>query len=181
MNIKQIYQLAIKEGIKADFRSAKEIREHLREVKKKYNKLDKKRKNIFDKERLINPYSDTRIHFDGGKKEIKKILAGIDATSGEILMAKELGIDLVFNHHPVGAALQGLDDVMHMQADILEKYGVPVNIAEGVLKKRISEVARGVHASNSFVVVDAARNLGVNFMNAHTPADNIVASFVKNM
>jgi len=179
MTVKQIYQLAIKEGIKNDLRSQKTINEQLKQAKEKYQKLDKKKKKLFDKERLTNPYSDSRTHIDANKKSIKKVLVGIDITSGEVLLAKELGVDLIIGHHPVGLALHGLDDVMRLQADVLEMYGVPINVAEGVLKERISEVARGVHASNSFVSVDVARNLGISFMNLHTPADNMVATFIK--
>ncbi|MBD3238826.1 MAG: NGG1p interacting factor NIF3 [Candidatus Moranbacteria bacterium] len=180
MKLKDIYKTSIKIGIKNDFRSRKLINEHLKQTKKKYDKLDKKNKALFDKERLTNPYSDTRIHFDSGKS-VKKVLVGIDITVGDLLIAKELGADLVINHHPIGCALQGLDDVMQMQADILAMYGVPINIAQGLLKKRISEVARGVHASNSYVTVDAARNLGISFLNIHTPADNSVSFYLQQL
>jgi putative NIF3 family GTP cyclohydrolase 1 type 2 len=151
----------------------------LDQVKQKYEKMDKKRKKFFDKERLTNPFSDTRVHVDTGKKKFKKALVGIDITGAEILLAKELGADLVISHHPVGRALQGLDDVMQLQADVLEMYGVPINIAQGLLKKRISEVSRGVHAANSYISVDAASALGIDFINIHTPADNSVATFIR--
>jgi putative NIF3 family GTP cyclohydrolase 1 type 2 len=179
MKAKQIFDLAIKEGVKNDFRDQETINEHLKKAKEQFGKLSAKRKSFFDQERIINPYSDTRIHFDSGKKEIKKVLVGIDITTGEILMAKELGVDLVIGHHPSGSALQGLDDAMKLQADVLEIYGIPINVAEGCLRKRISEVARGIHASNSFITVDAAKNMGMSFMNIHTPADNAVSMFVK--
>jgi len=179
MTVKQIYQLAIKEGIKNDLCSQKTINEQLKQVKEKYQKLDKEKKKLFDKERLTNPYSDSRIHIDANKKSVKKVLVGIDITSGEVLLAKELGVDLIIGHHPVGLALHGLDDVMHLQSDVLEMYGVPINVAEGVLKEKISEVARGVHSSNAFIAIDVARNLGISFMNLHTPADNMVATFIK--
>jgi len=181
MTTKQIFELAIQIGIKNDFRPKKLIDEHLKQAKKAFERLDKAKQKLFDNERLSNPYSDSRIHIDNGKKTIKKAMVGIDITSGEIVIAKQLGIDLVIAHHPAGNALQGLDDVMHLQADVLEMYGVPINLAEGLLRKRISEVARGVHASNSYVSVDAARNLGVDYMNIHTPADNSVATFFKNL
>lgn len=36
------------------------------------------------------------------REDVKKILTGIDITESEMLLAKELGIDTVFLHHPTG-------------------------------------------------------------------------------
>jgi putative NIF3 family GTP cyclohydrolase 1 type 2 len=177
MTLKQIYNLAIELGVKNDFRSKKEIEEYLKRKKAEYEKLPKEEQKFFDRERLTNPYSDSRIHFDNGQP-VKKALASIDISVGGLLMAKQLGIDTVINHHPVGLALAGLDAVMDLQVDVMEKYGVPVNIAEKLLHIRISEVARGINPVNHYVVVDAAKLLGINLINVHTPADNLVANFV---
>jgi len=181
MTVREIYKLAVEIGIKNDFRSKKEITEYLKRVKKEYEKFPKEEKVYFDKERLTNPYSDSRIHFTGGTKKIKKIFAGIDISAGGIMLAKSLGADMIFNHHPVGLALAGLDDVMNYQIDALEKFGVPVNIAEELLHKRISEVARGLNPINHYVTVDAAKLLKMNFINIHTPADNCAAMFLTKL
>jgi putative NIF3 family GTP cyclohydrolase 1 type 2 len=178
MTIQEIYKLAIELGIKNDFRSKKEIDEYLKEKKEAFESLDSTEKVYFDKEKLTNPYSDTRIHNEVGKKPIKKVLAAIDITQGSLLIAKELGVDLVITHHPVGLALIGLDDVMNYQIDLMEKLGVPINIAEKMIHKRISEVARGINPSNHYAIIDAAKALGINLMNVHTPADNLSAQFV---
>ena len=178
MNIQQIYRLAIEMGIKSDFRTKGEIDEYLKFKKDEFEKLPAEEKKYFDKERLTNPYSDTRIHFDGGKKEIKKVLATIDVSVGVIMLAKELGVDLIINHHPIGMSLTGLDDVMNLQIDALEKFGVPVTIAERLTHIRMSEVARGVNSANHYMTVDAARLMKMNLINVHGPADNLVANFV---
>ena len=178
MNLQQIYKLAIEVGIKNDFRTKKEIKEYLDEKKESYVNLPKEEKKYFDKESLVNPYSDSRIHCGDKKKEIKKVLASIDITQGGLLIAKELGVDAIINHHPVGLALAGLDDVMNYQIDQVEKIGVPVNIAEKLIHKRISEVARGINPSNHYAIVDAAKALEINLINVHTPADNIAAQFI---
>jgi len=186
MDVKQIFDLAIKMGIESDFRSKVQIEKQLKRIKEQYKKLSSDEKEIFDQERMVNPYSDTRIHFSGGAKKIKRVMAGIDTDSGEIMIAKYLSehnpkkpVDLFIGHHPVGKALADLHDVMHLQADVLAQYGVPINIAESLMKTRISEVARGVNPVNHFKVVDSAEILGVNLINVHTPADNLVANFVK--
>jgi putative NIF3 family GTP cyclohydrolase 1 type 2 len=178
MTIKQIYNLAIKIGIEADLRGKAKVKKYLARQKEKYQKLSPEKKKEFDQERLTNPYSDTRILVET-KKPIKKILVGIDIGVGELLLAKELGqVDLVISHHPHGQALANLDDVMHLQAEVLSQYGVPINIAEGLLKMRISEVARSISSANHNRTVDAAKLLGLGFICVHTPADNLVANFL---
>ncbi len=180
MTIKEIYNLAINKGIEADFRGKEGIEKLLRRVKEKYEKMDANQKEDFDKERLTIPFSDTRILFGDPEKEIKKILAGIDIDGEEILLAKELGdIDLVISHHPRGKALAGLDDVMQLQIDMLAQYGVPVNIAESLLKKRIEEVARGIAPANHNRAVDMAKILNIPFLCIHTASDNLVARFIE--
>ena len=181
MNIEEIYKLAIKKGMKADFRGEDEIKEKLEKTKEKYEDMSDKEKKKFDKEKLENPYSDTRVHYGDKEKEIKKVLVGIDIKGSELLLADKMGdIDLVISHHPLGSALAGLDDVMDLQIDVLKQYGVPVNIAEKLIEKRMSEVARGVSSANHNRVVDMARLLNIPLINVHTPCDNLVAKFVRD-
>lgn len=186
MNLQQIYKLAIELGVKNDFRPKAQIDKQLKRIKEKYEKLPKEQKGFFDMEKLVNPYTDSRIHFDGQVKNIKRVMAGIDISSGELMIARYLSnhnpkkeIDLVIAHHPDGKALADLTGVMHLQADVLAQYGVPINIAESLMKVRIGEVTRGVNPINHFQAVDAARLLDLSFMNIHTPADNLIAKFVE--
>ncbi len=179
MKIKDIYNLAIELGIKNDLRPKEHIKNLLKRAKDKYEKLDAKKKKEFDVEKLHNPYSDTAIHFNDGR-EIKKILTGIDISTGEVMLADRLGdIDLILGHHPMGKALANIDQVMHMQADIYAQYGVPIHIAESLMRPRISEISRGVNPANVNKAIDAAKILGINIMNVHTPADNMVATLLK--
>jgi len=181
LTIKQIYNLAIELGIKNDLRGPKFVKEKLARAKAKYQKLSEEQKIEFDEERLVNPFADSR-YFGDPDKKIKRILAGIDMETGEVLLAKELSkikpIDLILAHHPVGSALAGLDEVMHLQAEVLAKYGVPINIAENLTQMRMSEVSRGVSPVNHTKAIDAARLLDLPMMCVHTPADNLVASFL---
>jgi hypothetical protein len=138
----------IKMGTDADFRGVAGVQRVLDRKAKKFNGLSDKAKEEFDKETLINPFMDSGIHNISDDKEIRKVLVGIDIGSEEILIAKELGdIDLVLAHHPVGKGLAQLADVMDLQADVCNYYGVPINVAEGLMRERISEVARGVNSS----------------------------------
>jgi len=181
MKIQEIYNLAIKMGIEADLRGREEVEKLLRRKWEKYEEMPLKEKEEFDREALKNPYLDSRILNISEDKEIKRILVGIDIGPAEILLAKEIGnIDLIISHHPLGKGLAALHEVMEMQCDVLSKYGVPINVAEGLMKERISEVARGVNSANHQRTVDAAKLLKVNLINCHTPCDNLAANFLKN-
>jgi len=179
MKINEIYNLAIKMGIESDFRKKEEIDNQLKRLKEKYDKMEESEKQEFDLEKLTNPYSDTRILFGDSQKKIKKVLVGVDIDGEELLLANKFGdIDLVISHHPRGKALAELDNVMQLQADILAQYGVPINIAEKLLHKRIEEVARGISPANHNRTVDMAKLLDLSFLCIHTPCDNLVAKFV---
>lgn len=181
MKINEIYKLAIKMGTKADFRGAGEVKKFLERKKKKYQKLEPKKKEEFDKEALENPYLDSRILNVAEDREIKKVLVGIDIAPAEILLAKEIGnVDLIISHHPLGKGLANLADVMELQCDVLNQYGVPINIAEGLMKERIEEVARGLNAANHHRTVDTAKVLGLNLICLHTVCDNLAAKFLKD-
>lgn len=179
MTTKQIHELAINLGIKHDLRGPERVKKNLARRRKKYEELSVKAQTEFDQDRLHNPYSDSLILVDNNKKAIKKILAGIDMEGPELLLAKTLGdIDLVIAHHPEGPALADLSDVMHLQAEVLADYGLPINIAESVTKPRISEVHRGLSPINHDRSVDIAKLLGLDFMCVHTPSDNMAAGFI---
>ncbi len=178
MTTQQIYDLAVKLGINSDLRGEKKVKKYLERAKKKYEELSAKAKQEFDKEKLTNPYSDTRILVDLKKKNIKKVMVGIDMEGTELLLAEKFGIDLVIAHHPEGKALADLHSVMDLQAEVLADYGVPINIAESVIKPRIAEVSRGISPANHNRAVDTAKILKVDYICVHTPADNLGADFL---
>jgi len=168
-------------GVEADFRGKEAIGRLLQRKKDKYQKLSDEEKQEIDQDALIHPYSDSRVLHIADDKEIKKALVGIDINSAEVIMAKTLGdIDLIISHHPLGKALANLHEVMELQCDILQLDGVPINVAEGLMRERISEVARGLNAANHQRTVDTAKLLGFNLMCAHTVCDNLAARFLKD-
>lgn len=181
MTAQEIYKLAIEKGIAADLRGKEGVESVLQRRKEKFEKLSGEEKESFDLDSLGNPYSDSRVLNVSHDREIKKVLVGIDIEPAEILLAKEIGgIDLIISHHPLGKGLANLHEVMELQCDVLSQYGVPINIAEGLTKERIGEVARGVNSVNHQRTVDAARILGFNLMCLHTACDNLAARFLKD-
>ena len=186
MKLGVFYKRAIGFGLKNDPRSGKEISEDLRRVKKAYNKLSKIEKAYFDSERLEHPYADTRILHGNPETEVKTILAGIDMETQELVLADRLrdngmSLDLVLSHHPEGRALSKLDEVMHLHRNMLVKMGINREIADNVCLERISEVSRGLSATNHTRSVEAARLLNIPYMCVHTPADNHVATYLQDM
>jgi putative NIF3 family GTP cyclohydrolase 1 type 2 len=116
-------------------------------------------------------------------QEIRSVLCGIDMEVGEVLLADRLRekgqkVDLVIAHHPEGKALAALHQVMHIQEDLLAQLGVPINVAEGILVGRIAQVQRNLMPLNHNRAVDASRLLDMPLMCVHTPADNLVTSFL---
>ncbi len=186
MKLKEIYKLFVEEGIKTDFRTKLQLKNYFSIQKSAFQKTPSTLKKYFDKERLTNPFADTRILFGNPEKEIRRILVGIDIETGEMLLAdrlREIGceIDLVLAHHPEGIALAGLHEVMHLQTDMLENAGIKRAIAKDLMDQRINEVSRRLHADNHTRIVDTAKLLQIPFMCCHTPSDNHVAQYLQKM
>ena len=186
MKIKEIYNYVLEKGIEKDPRKRENVEEVLAREKKKFDEMKEEDKKDYDSEKLTNPYSDTRILCGDPEAEVKRLLVGVDIEVGEVLLADRLAekgqpVDLIITHHPEGKALSRLHDVMHMQEDILARYGVPINVAEGIMSSRISEVKRGLMPINHNRAIDAAKILGIAMMSAHTVADNQVTAFLQEM
>lgn len=94
--------------IAADPRGKKGVKNWLEREKKKYNKLCREEREFFYKERLTNPYADTRIHYGDPAKSFKTVFIGVDIEAGEIALIKALNknTDLIINHHPKGKVLR---------------------------------------------------------------------------
>lgn len=187
MKLKDFYQAVIRTGIRNDLRGAKEIERILAEEKSRFDKLDQKDREFYDRDRLFNPFSDTRILNGDSETNIKTALIGIDMEVGELLLAYLLNkerkpkIDLVIAHHPEGTALARLFDVMALQSDLLAACGVTVSVAEKLMEKRIGEIERRLMPVNHSRTVDVARLLGLPMVCIHTAADNCVARYLTRL
>ncbi len=186
MKLRDLYKKAIQIGIENDPRGKETVLKELEKRKKDFESLPEKKKKYFDFESLENPYSDSRILFGQGDEEIESIIAGIDMEVGEVLLADSLRrngqkIDAILSHHPEGGAYAKLFAVMSMQADILGRFGVPINIAESLMESRVKEVERRLMPVNHTRAVDATKLLNIPFLCLHTPADNMVASYLQKL
>jgi hypothetical protein len=153
-------------------------------AREEFEELPEDRRWEFDQERLVNPYSDTRILLGDPETEVSRALVGIDLEVGEVLLADLLGskgkpVDLLLAHHPEGRAVARLDEVMGVQADVWRNFGVSIAYGDAVIGDRMAEIMRAIHPRNNERALAAARLLKLPFMCCHTPADNNVNRFVQ--
>ena len=113
---------------------------------------------------------DTGILVEGDN--IKKVVIGVDMGTAEILLAQQLGADLVIGHHPVGGTTRSqFPEVMKRQYDKMVEAGITINRAQKALAKKIGQVERAGHAGNYDQAWSAARLLKMPFMGIHSPTD----------
>lgn len=184
--MKDIYDLAVKNGIAKDPRIGREIDAELSKAKAEFRKLKGADKKSFDRERTRNPYADTRILYGDPGRDVKTMMVGVDMEAPEILAADRLnergeGVDLVMAHHPEGPAWARFYDVMNIQTSMLKKIGIPLEVAKDLIKERMGEVERAVAPANHARSVDVASLLGIPYMCVHTPADNHVTDYLQRL
>ena len=186
MKLADFYKLVVKKGMAKDPRAVSEIRQDLNRVRGEFRKSKGADKKAFDRDALVNPYADTRILYGDPDTDIRTLMVGIDMEMPEILAADRLNdkgemIDLVMAHHPEGAAWAKFYDVMRIQTAMLKNLGISAEVAEEMLKERMSEVERAVAPANHMRSVDIARLLDIPYMCVHTPADNHVADYLQRL
>jgi putative NIF3 family GTP cyclohydrolase 1 type 2 len=186
MKLGELFQSIVDIGIAADPRGKDGVRRELERLEKSFSDLPESRRGSFDRDRLTNPYADSRLLCGDAEAEVSALMVGVDIEVGEVVLADRLRergrrIDCLVAHHPEGKALAGFYHVISMQADILHAAGVPINVAEALLDDRLTEVERKSMPVNFTRAVDAARLLDFPFLCAHTPADNCVAGFLEKL
>lgn len=184
MRLKDIYRVCIETGVANDARDRTEIDRVLAEAKTAHDKLDDDDRAYFDRERLENPYADTRICAGDPESEVRGVLVGVDMEVGEVVLADRLrergaAIDVIFAHHPEGPGYANLHEVMYMQADLWAAQGVSVAAGDALIAPRADEVRRRIMPVNHYRAIQAAELLGFASLSCHTPADNCVNRFVQ--
>lgn len=186
MTLADLYRRAVEVGMDQDPRGRAEAEADLAAAAKEHEGLPEAERPFFDRERLENPYADTRILHGDPATELRAVMVAVDVEGDEILLADRLRergrpVDAVVAHHPRGHALAQLPEVMRIQAGIHAGLGVPVGQAEGILGPRLREVSERIQPVNHQRTVDAARLLDVPLVCVHTPADNCVATFLTRL
>ncbi len=119
----------------------------------------------------------TKVPADSGiwvpGRTIKKVLFSVDAGSAEIMLAKEMGYDLLIAHHPVGPARLTFSQVVRRHVDFMLEKGVPKKVAEEATGELVSRIDVRAHPTNYLHEVDVAKKVKLPFMNIHLPIDQI--------
>lgn len=189
MKIYEAYELAIRTGMDNDPRPRDEVQKVLDDAREAYDKLPDDRRELFDTERLWNPYTDCRFSVmadEAREMEAERMMWGIDIGSAEVLLADRLRekgetVSAVVAHHPLGTARTKFPEVMWMQTDMFHEAGVPISVAEGLMRPRMDDVLKGVMGSNYNQAADAARILGIPLFNVHSAADNMVQRYLTEL
>ncbi len=112
--------------------------------------------------------ADSAIQVPG--KDMKRVLFGIDIGVPELLLAKELKVDGVIAHHPIGLNISPIYD---KHIDQMASFGIPREVGE----KAVAPIKEGTNLSflsgNFDHVVSVARVLGLPLMNIHNPLDEV--------
>jgi hypothetical protein len=111
---------------------------------------------------------------------IKKILIGVDMDTPELIIAKQMGFDLVISHHPhTGSPEIDFHNVMLRQIDKMVEFGIPINKAQKALSNTISNIERGSHAKNYDRVSSFAKLIDMPYMNIHMPCDIVTEDYLQ--
>jgi putative NIF3 family GTP cyclohydrolase 1 type 2 len=184
MKLGDIYRIAVEKGIAEDKRDSAEIDRILAANQSTLGKLADDEKRFFDREKLTNPYSDTRINVGDPELDVRGMIVGVDMEVGEVVLADRLRekgtpIDLVLAHHPEGSGYATLHEVMGMQADLWASQGVSIAAADALIGSRAEEIRRKLMPANHYRAPRAAELMGLAFMSCHTAADNCANAFVQ--
>jgi hypothetical protein len=114
---------------------------------------------------------DSAIYYPGEK--IEKVLFGIDISTAELHMAKQLGFDAVIAHHPPRLAAIPAWQVYQRHIDFMTNAGVPEEAAKAAVLPRAESLAAGFQSANHDHFPSIARLLDIPFMNIHCPLDEL--------
>ena len=105
---------------------------------------------------------DSQVYLDG---DVRRVLFGIDVDVDELLLARELGLDGVIAHHPIGSrASMNFPRMIDRHEEQMVAEGIPRPRAHQAMRERKAPVERAGHSKNYDRVIDAARLLGMPMM-----------------
>lgn len=112
---------------------------------------------------------DSAIYYPG--YGIRKVLIGVDIGSGELLFARQYGIDAVIAHHPIGLVDAWRSFYTHV--DHMMRAGIPRPEAEAAIADRLQALALRGQAENFDRLTSLARLLDMPLLNVHQAPDEV--------
>lgn len=131
-------------------------------------------------------FGDSKLLYGDKNRDIKVIAVGIDIESEEIILADRLNkqganIDLLIAHHPEGNAIYSLHKMVKIQEGLLLKYNGNISSIQNSINKAESKYSKAYTNLNYNRAVNTAELLEIPLINIHTPADNMVHSYLQNI
>ncbi len=116
------------------------------------------------------------------KEDVNKVLFAIDVGVPGLLLAKMLECDAAIAHHPEGgrAAIEGFK-VFRKHVDLMIKNGVPPEVAEEAIERKMRSLMVRSHKSNYDLAPSVAKVLDIGYLNIHNPLDEIGRKIMQNV
>lgn len=117
--------------------------------------------------------ADSCVVYDTGRP-MRRVLASINATTGDLLLARQLGCDGYLLHHPLaGSARRQFFKVFERMVELVSAHGVPAWRAREAVADLRARVQWSDHASDWDHLASAAEHLDISLVNVHLPADEL--------
>lgn len=124
---------------------------------------------------------DSGIHVPGSG--IRRVIFALDVNVGLIVLAKQLGYDAVIGHHPC-ATLLDQGEVYREHYGLVTRFGLSEADARAEFGPSLEKTVRRLRnrrlrsiyyesPNQTFLEVDAARALGLAFLNIHNACDEL--------
>lgn len=117
--------------------------------------------------------ADSCIVHDTGKP-ITRMLASINATTGDLLLARKLGCDGYLLHHPLaGSARLRFHRVLDRMIELMVEAGAPEDRARDAVDTLATRARFNDHAADWNHLAAVAEALDISLVNIHLPADEL--------
>jgi len=117
--------------------------------------------------------ADSCVVYDSGRP-IRRALAGINATTGDLMLARQLGCDAFLLHHPLaGAARRGFHRVLDRMVELITEHGVTRERADAAVADLRRRSRFNDHLSDWDHLASAAELIGITLVNVHLAADEL--------
>ncbi|TVQ61506.1 MAG: hypothetical protein EA379_06105 [Phycisphaerales bacterium] len=117
--------------------------------------------------------ADSCVAHDAGAP-VRRVCAGINATTGDLLVAREMGCDTFLLHHPLaGDAKRRFHLVLARMVELMEDHGVPPAPARAAVEPLARRARFNDHLSDWGHLADAAKRIGITLLNVHLAADEL--------
>ena len=124
---------------------------------------------------------DSGVHVPG--TNIRRVIFALDVNVGLLVLAKQLGYDAVIGHHPC-ATLLDQGEVYREHYGLVTRFGLSESEARAEFGPSLERTVRRLRnrrlrsiyyesPNQTFLEVDAARMLGLAFLNIHNACDEL--------